>query len=194
MSDVEDRTLEVASIIANKLAAHGERTAVIGAVAAAVRNYPRATEDFDLATFTNPFGVLAAVERELKAEGYAAELITPDADDPLGGVLRVEGPDFRTIEVVNFFNPLGKIAEVGRVAVEEAEPNALGTLSVVRVPHLIALKLYSSVGPGGKGYADALELLHRNPDVDIDALRELCEHVGLGAEIDALLEKKSTTS
>ena len=89
MSGVEDRTLEVASMIAKKLAAHGERTAVIGAVAAAVRNYPRATEDFDLATFTNPFGPLAAIERELEAEGYDAELITPDADDPLGGVLRV---------------------------------------------------------------------------------------------------------
>ncbi|HEY1957746.1 MAG TPA: hypothetical protein VGH28_19130 [Polyangiaceae bacterium] len=191
---MEDRTLEVATMIAAKLAAHGEHTAVIGAVAAAVWNYPRATEDFDLATFTNPFGALAAIERELKAEGYDAELITPDADDPLGGVLRVEGSDFRTIEVVNFFNPLGKIAEIGRLAVDQAVPNGIGTLSVVQLPHLIALKLYSSPGAGGKGYADALELLHRNPDIDIDALRDLCEHVGLGAELDALLERKPSAT
>lgn len=190
--DIESRTLEVAKTVAAVLEKHGVRTAVIGAVALAVRGYPRATEDLDLATFTNPFGPLASVERELREMGFTVELITPDQDDPLGGLLRIEGEGFRPIEVVNFLNPLGKIADVGRVAIDEAEPNVLDGLSVVTLKHLIALKLYSSVEGTGKGALDVLELLHRNPDLDREQLRELCEHLGVGVEFEKLLGPKKS--
>ena len=44
-------------------------------------------------------------------------------------------------------------------------------LKLVPLPHLIALKLYAG---GTKSKADIIELLVRNPEVDLDALRELC--------------------
>lgn len=193
MTEIEDRTLEVATRVAELLAKHGVATAVIGAVAAAVHNYPRATEDFDLATFTDPFKQLAAVAKELSAMGFDVELREPDADDPLGGVLVVRGDDFRPIEVVNFYNPLGRVADVGRAAIETAQPNVLGTLAVVRLPHLIALKLYSAdlaSGVVGKPYLDIIELLKRNPDLDRNEVQRLCEDLGLGREFEQLVAKK----
>lgn len=187
---VDERTLEVAVLVAKALQARGVDTAVIGAVAAAVRNYPRATEDLDLATFTRPSPDLGWVRDDLKAQGFDAELTLPDADDPLGGVLRVTGEGFRPIEVVNFYNPMGKVAVVGQLAIEEAEPNVLGTLAVARLPHLIALKLYAATGIVSKAHLDVMELLDRNPDVDIAGLRKLCEQLGLGRELEAILERR----
>jgi len=187
---LDERTLEVAIVVAKTLHSRGVETAVIGAVAAAVRNYPRATQDLDLATFTVPSPTLGWVRDDLKAQGFEAELTLPDADDPLGGVLRITGAGFGLIEVVNFYNPMGKIAEVGRLAIDEAEPNVLGTLAVVRLPHLIALKLYAATGIVSKAHLDVMELLDRNPEIDIAALRELCERLGLGRELEAVLERR----
>lgn len=187
---VDERTLEVATVVAEVLRARGIETAVIGAVAAAVRNYPRATEDLDLATFTEPSPNFKWVRDDLIAKGYDAEFEYPDADDPLGGVLRVTGPDFRKIEVVNFYNPMGKAAIVGREAIESAEPNVLGSLAVARLPYLIALKLYASLGTLSKGHLDVMELLDRNPDINIVELRTLCDRLGLGRELDTVLERR----
>jgi hypothetical protein len=184
--NLDERSLEVAEEVAATCAKHGIRVAVIGAVALALRNYPRQTEDVDLASFADPRD-LASVARDLAAMGYEVTFDPPDAEDPLGGVLRVTG-DFRTVELVNFYNPLGKAEDCGRMAIEEAEPNALGTLAVARVPHLVALKLHA--GTTGKPYADILELLARNPDVDIRALREYCERVGKGRELDEVLRRR----
>jgi hypothetical protein len=186
-SPAGERTLALAAEIAALLAARGARSAVIGAVALAVRGYPRATEDLDLATVTDPFKVLQGVADELRQHGYAAELSLPDADDPLGGVLtvRVEGAD--PVQVVNYFNPWQGWAEVGKQAVETAEANALPPLAVVDVPHLIALKLYAG---GAKSQLDVLELIDRQPALDLESLRQLCRGFGLERELERLLQKR----
>lgn len=44
-------------------------------------------------------------------------------------------------------------------------------LRIVPIPQLVALKLYAG---GWKSHADIVELLRRNPDVDLDAIRETC--------------------
>ena len=183
----EERTLEVAAEIGELLAQRGAPTAVIGAVALAVRGYPRATVDLDLATDADPASVLEPTQRELAARGYDAELCLPDADDPLGGVLTVRGADSDPVQVVNFRNPFRPgSGAVGREAITHAEPAALGRLAVVDLPHLIALKLYAG---GVKSRADVAELLERNPGLEIDVLRATCRGVGLEPELEALLQE-----
>jgi hypothetical protein len=179
-----ERTLQVAGEVAALLAERGAPVAVIGAVALAVRGYPRATADLDLATLVDPFKVLTAVAEELGRRGHQADLSLPDADDPLGGVLTVltEGAD--PVQIVNYFNPWTGSAPVGKEAIETAEPNALPPLAVVDVPHLVALKLYAG---GRKSQLDVLELLDRQPEGALTAVRAVCSRLGLSAELEALL-------
>src|SRR5579871_6837329 len=103
-----ERTLQVAERVRKILWEHGVESAVIGAMALAVHGYPRATEHFDLGTHADPFQVLPVVVAQLEREGYRAVLRQPDAGDPVGGVVDVEGEDFDPIQVVNFLNPLGR--------------------------------------------------------------------------------------
>jgi hypothetical protein len=44
-------------------------------------------------------------------------------------------------------------------------------LKLVPLPHLIALKLYAG---GHKAKSDIVELLARNPDLDVESVRKLC--------------------
>jgi hypothetical protein len=176
----EDRTLALAAELAAALAEHGAKCAVIGAVALAVRGYPRATEDIDLATVTDPNVVLLAVAEEMRGRGYEAELAMPDADDPLGGVLTVRSPDSDPVQVVNYFNPWNGWVPAGKQAVETAETDLLPSLAVVDVPHLVALKLYAG---GRKSELDILELLERQPTDVLDAVRKVCVSLDLEAEL-----------
>ncbi len=180
-----ERTLVVATDVSQTLAKHSVPCAVIGAIALAIHGYVRDTEDFDLGTATDPFGVLGLVEKELAAR-YRVELITPDADDPLGGCLNVTGDDFDLVQVVNFDNPFRPgVGAVGRAAVVTATPNILGTLAVADLPHLIALKLYAG---GRKNELDVLELLDRNPTLDRVGLVSLCKDLDLDPELRRVLD------
>lgn len=90
------------------------------------------------------------------------------------------------MQVVNYFNPWRGWIEVGKAAVESAEPNALQALAVVDIPHLVALKLYAG---GRKSELDVLELLERNPAA-LDEVRRVCERVGLASELEAVLARR----
>lgn len=188
----QERTLEVAERVAQILRQQGIPSAVIGAMALAVHLYPRHTEDFDLAININPFPTLRRLEEVLRAEGFEAELTAPDADDPLGGVLRVTGEDFERIEVVNFQNPWpgAKDATVlAREALQEATlPLSPGSpLKVVSLPYLIALKLFAG---GWKSKTDVVELLERNRQrLNVAELRDLCGQHGLGQALEPLLQE-----
>ena len=182
-----DRTLAVAAEVAALLASRGARSAVIGAVALAVRGYPRATEDVDLATVVDPRTILSEVARELRDRGYETDLTMPDADDPLGGVLTVRAPNADPVQVVNYFNPWNGWAEVGKHAVETAEAEALPGLAVVDVPHLVALKLYAG---GRKSELDVLELIDRVSAATLESVRTVCEDLRLGAELAAVLARE----
>lgn len=179
-----ERTLEVAAEVAALLAAHGARCAVIGAVALAVRGYPRATEDLDLATVVRSLGELSALADALRQRGYEVHLALPDAEDPLGGVITVIAPDADPVQVVNYFNPWNGWALVGKEAIESAEPDALPPLAVVDVPHLVALKLYAG---GRKSSLDVLELLSRQQPPALEETRAVCARLGLASELDRAL-------
>lgn len=166
----------------------GVPCAVIGAMALAVHNYPRATEDFDLATDVDPFRTLPAIAETLRARGYEVELVTPDAEDPLGGVLNVTGPDFGLVQVVNYENPFSSRRTPATEAIRNATAGGIdgSRLRVVTLPDLIALKLYAG---GPKSRADVAELLQRNAPVDLVAIRAVCERARLGPQLEALLEE-----
>ena len=50
---------------------------------------------------------------------------------------------------------------------------------MVDLPHLVALKLYAG---GRKNEVDILEVLDRNPEASLPAIRDLCERFKLGEE------------
>ena len=185
-----DRTLDVASRVALILEELGVPSALIGAAALAAHGYPRATADIDLAVAADPFSTLREAQRRISTRlSVKAELITPDADDPLGGVLTVTGEDFDPVQVVNFHNPLRPRQNPGPEAVETATgPGAIAgtTLRIVDLPHLVALKLFAG---GYKSRLDVLALLERNPDTDLHEVQQVCARFGLDRELSALLDE-----
>lgn len=178
------RTLAVAERVAQLVRAEGGHVAVIGAIAMAAHRYPRATRDLDLASATDPFTTLARVSDACRVEGWETKLITPDGEDPLGGVLTITGADFRPVQIVNFYNPLRPSRNPGAAAIATAVPAIQGTsLAVVDLAHLIALKLYAG---GPRNRADVLELLARNPEGDMSSIEATCARFGLGDELSAI--------
>jgi hypothetical protein len=184
-ADAEGRTLAAAERVARTLARGGIDSAIIGAVALAAHNYPRSTNDLDLAVGVDP-ARLSEIGRELRAEGFHAHLSEPDAHDPLGGVLRVDAEGIDTIEIVNFCNPpLSGFPALIEAALKDASPYREGSaLRVVRLPHLVAFKLYAG---GAKSKNDVLELLSRNPEVDLKELGALCAGFRLDGRLRAWL-------
>jgi hypothetical protein len=153
----------------------GVETAIIGGSAMAIHHYVRATDDLDLATCTNPYVELRRLEDTLQAQGFKTERRLPDDQDPLGGVLRVwtdvddEGEPVDLVEVVNFFNPERPRPNPGPRAIRDAvqlDPST--SLRYVQLPDLIALKLYAGEK---RDEADIVELLVKNPDADLEAVR-----------------------
>jgi hypothetical protein len=167
----------------------GVPCALIGAAALAVHGYPRATERIDLAVATDPFSVLWEAQQRIAATlPVEAILVTPDADDPLGGVLSVTGEGCDPVQVVNFHNPLTSSRNPGAEAVRTAVPGIVAgtTLRVVDLPHLVALKLYAG---GYKSRLDVLALLERNPGLDLSETRQVCARFGLDADLRAVLDE-----
>lgn len=178
------RTLEVAEDVARTAEELGIDIALIGAMAMAAHRFVRATTDLDLATAVDPSSSLQKLREALVAAGFDATVNLPDAQDPLGGVLNVDGEDFNRVQVVNFLNPWNGLAPVGQEAVATAKRTPGERLRVVDLPHLIALKLYAG---GRKSKLDILELLERNPEADHGEIRAVCQRFGLLPALEKLL-------
>lgn len=167
--------LRLAERVAEAARSLGLETALIGAAALAVHRYTRGTEDIDLAVAVDPQRQLVALDKELSAQGFATRLRMPDDDDPLGGVLTVSSGDLADgdavdlVEVVNFSNPWRAIRSPARVAIARALPLPGSRLRCVTVEDLVALKLYAG---GFQDHADIVQLLARNPEVDLECVRE----------------------
>ena len=58
-------------------------------------------------------------------------------------------------------------------------------LKIMPIPLLIALKLYAG---GHKSKADIIELLVRNPDLELDEVRSACARYGLGGLEELIVE------
>jgi hypothetical protein len=109
--------------------------ALIGAAALAARGVARSTFDIDL--LTADVRVLEAeVWAGLRAMDVSVDIRRGDADDPLGGVVRVDAPAQRPVDIV-----LGRHAWQAR-AVTRAE-HFTGGPPVVATRDLIVLKLYA---------------------------------------------------
>lgn len=181
MSDAESN-LRAAEHIVSLLVENGVPAVVIGAVAMAAHRYVRHTEDIDLGVDADvpKMRALAAVLREA---GFTVEFHEPDGDDPLGGVIDISGT-FGLVQVVSF---AGRFPAVIRDALagDDVRIRPGSELRLVPLPQLVALKLYA----GGSGSrSDIIELLRRNPETDLDAIRETCRGYRLRG-LDAVLEE-----
>lgn len=165
--------LRAAEDIAVLLERHRVSAVVIGAVALAAYHYVRQTDDLDLGVNAD-LPTLRAVLAALRQAGYTAELREPDGNDPLGGVIDVTGP-FGVLQIISYADRFPAVIDD---AVREAQlvVRAGSPLRLVPMPHLIALKLYAG---GHKSKADIVELLVRNPELDLADVRALCERYRL---------------
>lgn len=182
---------EVAERVAEAARELGIETALIGASALAAHNYVRATDDVDLATTVDPRTELRSLQRALQDLGLHAELHMPDDEDVLGGLLGVwehqdeEGRPLDLVEVVNFFNPYRPKPNPAAAAIENAVPLDERTkLKYVRLPDLVALKLYAG---GRQDLADIGELLVKNPEADLDEIRSIAKPYDRGGDLERLI-------
>lgn len=173
------KTLEVTRSVSAILTECNIRCMVIGAAALAVHGYARQSVDLDLAIHTNPFEGLRLACQKLSQAGYAAELVTPDGEDPLGGVINVTGADFDPVQIINFNNPLNPHAVhklVGEILAEVKAGSA--GLAVIPLEALIVLKLYAG---DLQSRTDVIQVLRANPGYDKAKVSQLCSIAGLTA-------------
>jgi hypothetical protein len=180
-----DAILRAAEEILDCLHAHQLDAVVIGAVALAAHRYVRQTEDLDLGVNAN-VRKLRELTDSLRKAGYQAELHEPDADDPLGGVIDVSGR-FGLVQIISYAGRFPAVIEdalrLSSLVVREGSP-----LKIVPIPHLIALKLYAG---GHKSKADIIELLVRNPDLDLADVRAVCTRYLVGGLDELIAEARS---
>ncbi|MES2997564.1 MAG: hypothetical protein V4733_12215 [Verrucomicrobiota bacterium] len=177
-----DSNLEAAERVAVLLAENEVPTVVIGAVALAAYGYIRTTYDIDLGVDANvpKMRKLAVALVEI---GFAVEFHEPDADDPLCGVIDVSGP-FGLVQIISFADRFP--AAIRDALADHPVPiRPASPLSLIPIPQLVALKLYSG---GSKDKADIVELLRRNPDCDLNHIRLTCLRYRIGG-MDAVLEE-----
>jgi len=177
-----DEVIRAAEEVTGILESRGVGALVIGAVALAAHGYVRFTEDLDLGVNTD-LGTLNQVADALQTAGFEVELREPDGQDPLGGVVDVRGP-FGLIQIVNYGGRFPAVIDGGLAAADTVIRSG-SHLRIVPLPHLVALKLYAG---GTKSRADIVELLARNPDADMAAIRDLCQNWRLRG-LDPLIEE-----
>ena len=174
--------LEAAEDVARLLQGQSVEAVVIGAVALAAYHYVRQTEDVDLEINASA-KTLKNLTQILQKAGYPATLRLADAEDPLGGVIDIEIPA-GYLQIISF---AGRFPAVIEDAVRSAQTTIRqgSQLKLVPLPHLIALKLYAG---GHKSKADIIELLARNPTLDLGEVRQLCQTYQLGG-LEELIEE-----
>lgn len=185
-------SLALAEQVADAAGRLGLDSALIGAAALAVHRYTRGTEDLDLAINVDPSTQLVALQRVLASDGLQTELRLPDGDDPLGGVLVVrvlaenDEVPAALVELVNFHNPAHVVPTPAARAIARAMALSGTSLRCVTIDDLVALKLYAG---GLTDYADVVQLLARNPDADLDAVREAAAPFDRQRQLESLIEQ-----
>ncbi len=174
--------VRAAETVAGILKRHRIDAVVIGAVALAAYHYVRQTNDIDLGVNAD-LPTLRALVESLRQAGFTAELREPDGDDPLGGVIDVTGP-FGLLQIVSY---AGRFPAVIDDAVRTAKlvVRAGSPLRLVPISQLIALKLYAG---GHKSKGDIVELLVRNPGLDLAEVRAVCERYHLSGLEELIAE------
>ncbi len=171
--DISPTIFDAAEDVLEILGSQRIEAVVIGAVALAGYSYVRQTQDLDLGVNAST-AQLHSLAEILESKGYGVQLREPDGDDPLGGVIDVSGP-FGLVQIVSFADRFpAVIDEAVKASILAVRPGS--PLKIVPLPHLIALKLYAG---GYKSKSDIVEVLSRNPDLDVAALRKLCRRYRL---------------
>jgi hypothetical protein len=180
--DAAESNLRAAERVASLLVGNGVPAVVIGGVALAAHRYVRYTEDIDLGVDADvpKMQALAAV---LRGEGFVVDFHEPDGDDPLGGVMDVSG-SFGLVQIVSFANRFPAVIR-DALAGEVVHIRPGSALRLVPLAQLVALKLYTG---GTASKSDIVELLRRNPEADIDAIRDTCCRYRLRG-LNAVLEE-----
>jgi len=178
-----EANLQAAERVAGLLERHGVPAVVIGAVALAAYRYVRHTEDIDLGVVADLAGMRMLVAALRDEEQFTAELSEPDGDDPLGGVIDVSGP-FGLVQIVSFGDRFPDAIR-DALAGDDVRVNPGSTLRIVPLAQLVALKLYAG---GSKSKADIVELLRRNPEVDLTPIRKACRRYRLRG-LEAILRE-----
>ena len=187
MAPDPERIIALAERVAAEAEALGIECAVVGAMAAALHNYLRATQDLDLATDVHPQLQLTRLEHRLREIGLHTALRLPDESDDLGGVIdvREEPDDVEYVQVVNFYNPFTMRRTPAAAAIKTAIPMHEAKLRYVSLASLIALKLDAH---GPKDRLDVLELLANNPDADFAEIHRVCSDANLEERLHAMLK------
>ncbi|BCX48503.1 conserved hypothetical protein [Haloferula helveola] len=178
----EPTNLEVAEQVSTILASEAIPSIVIGAVALAAHRYVRFTEDIDLGVVADA-GKMRALVDKLRSGGFEVQFHTPDGDDPLGGVIDIFG-SFGLVQVVNFDERF-PAAIHDALSGEDVRVSPSSPLRIIPIPQLVALKLYAG---GLKSKSDILELLRRNPEIDVEEIRETCRRYRLEG-LDEILKE-----
>ena len=181
LADPDYATVDLAKRVAAEATAVGIPTALIGAMALATHGYVRATDDIDLGACTTFAPALQTLRDRLSNLGLTVTLRAPDDDDPLDGVLVVE-ERASLVEVVN----IGQV-RLGRAAIDNAEDLEDG-LRCVRVPELVALKLYAG---DRRSKTDIHALLDANPGIDLEEITRTCRALGFAKDWAQLLADRS---
>jgi len=164
----QSELIRAAEFVANSASNLGVPLLVIGAAALAGHRYVRTTEDIDLAGNV-PLQVLQELGSQLGRLDYEIDLREPDADDPLGGVLDIQGR-FGQIQVISFADRFPAVIE-DALKDSPIPIKKDSSLQIIPLPHLIVLKLYAG---GLKSKADVVEVLLRNPEADLIMIEALC--------------------
>ena len=180
--DKAESILDAAEQVMRILARHQIDAVVIGAVALAAHRYVRFTRDIDLGVNAN-IPTLRNLTSSLRAAGFKAILREPDEQDSLGGVIDVTGP-FGLLQIVSFADRFpAAINDALKTTTVAIRPGS--RLKIVPLPQLVALKLYAG---GLKSKVDVLELLKRNPETDLDEIRNVCRRYRISG-LDAILQE-----
>lgn len=155
---------------------------VIGAIALAAYQYVRQTEDLDLGVNIS-LPKMRQLTDSFRKAGYEVDFWEPEAEDPLGGVIDIRG-SFGLVQVISFENRFPAVIN-DAVRASSLVVRTGSLLRVVPIPHLIALKLYAG---GYKSKADIIELVRRNPELNLDEVRILCAGYGLRGIEELIIE------
>jgi hypothetical protein len=130
------------------LEGHQVPHALIGAAALAAAGVARSTFDIDLLT-SDPAVLKDTFWSSLGGPGISVDIRRGDHEDPLAGVVRIEAPSDRPVDVI-----VGKHAWQARMIARANRPS--GGPPIVTPADLILLKLYAG---GSQDLWDVRELL-----------------------------------
>jgi hypothetical protein len=102
------------------------------------------------------------------------------------GVIDVSG-GFGRLQIISYAGRFPAVIE-DAVRLSTLVVRVDSPLKIVPIHHLIALKLYAG---GHKSKADIIELLVRNPDLELDDVRRVCARYGLGGLEELIAESRS---